>query len=400
MEDLSSDRCAKHFHLDATIDYLNHGSFGACPIPVMRAQQELREQIERGPTKFLARDLEGLLDTARKALAALIDAPPEHLAFVTNATTGVNIVLNALDLSQGDELLATNHTYNACKSALAHYAARAGAKLIVVDVPFPIEREEVVLERLLAGVTGRTKLLLIDHITSPTGLLLPIERIISEMHARGVKVLVDGAHAPGQVPLSMRAIGADYYTGNCHKWLCTPKGCAFLYVADTSTRVPPLVISHGAISLRTDRPRLWLEHDWIGTIDPSAFLCIPTAIDFLSGLFPEGLAGLQQRNRRLALATRDRLCEALHIDKPAPDSMIASLVAVPLPARPNSAAATAQNPLQKKLYETHKIEAIVSVFPAYPARLLRVSAQAYNHTAQYERLITALLTELALEAQA
>lgn len=396
MNDLDSDRFAKSFLLDPAIDYLNHGSFGACPIPVLHAQQQLRERIERGPTRFLAREYEGLMDNARAALAQLIDAKPEHIVFVPNATTGVNVALHSLQLSAGDELLATNHTYNACKNALWHVADRARAKLVIAPLPFPIASEEAVIEAILAAVTPRTRLLLIDHVTSPTGLVMPVERIVKEMHSRGVKVLLDGAHAPGLLSFSVRAIGADYYTGNCHKWLCTPKGSAFLHVADNTTRIDPLVISHGASSMRTDRPRLWLDHDWAGTVDPTPFLCIPEAIAFLSSLLPGGLPALQQRNRQLALAARALLCDALEIAPPSPESMIAALVALPLPPRTEPLPPDAfQDPLQARLYDVHKIEAIVSLFPAPPSRTLRVCAQVYNHTAQYVRLAAVLKSELA-----
>lgn len=388
---------AQHFALDPGIDYLNHGSFGACPQAVLDAQHALRKQLELGPTRFLGRELEGLIDGARRALAQLIDAPAEQLAFVPNATTGVNIVLSSLRLSPGDELLMTDHTYNACKNALEHFASKAGARAVVVQVPFPLASEDEVVRALEAGVTERTRLLLIDHVTSPTGLVLPIERIVAAMHARSVRVLVDGAHAPGMLALSLRAIGADYYTGNCHKWLCTPKGSAFLHVSEqhlSDTR--PLVISHGASAwrFRSDRPRFWVEHDWVGTVDPTPFLCIPHAIERLSSFLPGGLPALQARNRALALEASTLLCGVLGIAAPAPPSMIAGLVAVPLPDA-REPPVTFFDSLQTRLYDEHRIEAIVSYFPSYPRRLLRVCAQAYNTLPQYERLCRVLESELA-----
>ena len=388
---------AQHFALDPGIDYLNHGSFGACPRAVLDAQQALRGRLERGPTRFLGRELEGLIDGARRALAQLIDAPVEQLAFVPNATTGVNIVLGSLELAPGDELLMTDHTYNACKIALAHFAESAGARAVVAHVPFPLSSEDEVVHALEAAVTERTKLLLIDHVTSPTGLVMPVARIVAAMHARGVRVLIDGAHAPGLIALSLRALGADYYTGNCHKWLCTPKGSAFLYVAEQHlAQTRPLVISHGASAwrFRKDRPRFWVEHDWVGTVDPTPFLCIPSAIDALSSFVPGGLPALQARNRALALAARKLLCDALGIAAPAPESMIAALVAVPLPDA-REPPVTFYDGLQTRLYDEHHFEAIVSYFPSYPRRLLRVCAQAYNTLPQYERLARVLESELA-----
>jgi isopenicillin-N epimerase len=392
---------AQSFALDPAIDYLNHGSFGACPRSVLDAQHALRERLERGPTRFLGRELEGLLDAARRALAQLIDAPAEQLAFVPNATTGVNIVLNSLTLSPGDELLMTDHTYNACKNALEHFAAKAGARAVVVHVPFPLASEDEVVRALEGAITSRTKLLLIDHVTSPTALVMPVARIIAAMHARSVRVLVDGAHAPGMLAVSLRALGADYYTGNCHKWLCTPKGSAFLHVSEQHLHdTRPLVISHGASAwrFRSDRPRFWVEHDWVGTVDPTPYLCIPHAIDQLSSFLPGGLPALQARNRALALAAQKLLCNALGIAAPAPETMIAALVAVPLPDA-REPPTTFYDGLQTRLYDEHRIEAIASYFPSYPRRLLRVCAQAYNTLPQYERLCRVLQSELAKDRE-
>jgi isopenicillin-N epimerase len=396
---------ARYFLLEPGIDYLNHGSFGACPVPVLAAQQRFREALERSPTRFMTRELQPLLDAARAALGELIDAPAEELFFVPNTTTGVNVVLGSLTFAPGDELLATDHTYNACKNALAHAAQKAGGKVVYARVPFPIASEDEVVEALLAAVTPRTRLLLIDHVTSPTGLVLPVQRLVAEMHARGVQVLVDGAHAPGLLSFSVRSLGADFYTGNCHKWLCTPKGSAFVHVArGDAAGVRPLVISHGATAPAGERPRLWLEHDWVGTVDPTPFLCIPEAIAFLSSLVPGGLPGLQARNHALALHARDLLCEAIGIAPPAPDSMLAALIALPLPparelAPTDDAAkgllAKPVDPLQARLFDAHNVQAIVSYFPATPARLLRVCAQAYNSAPQYARLAGVLRAELS-----
>src|SRR5262249_53929569 len=217
--------------LEPGITFLNHGSFGATPIAVLAKQDEYRARLEREPVRFMVRELEPLLDAARAEVAGFGGANPEDIAFVTNATAGVNAVLRSLDLDQHDELLVTTHEYNASRNALDFVCALSGAKVIVVDVPFPIASSDVVVERVLEKVTDRTRLLLIDHITSQTALILPIERIIAELRARGVDTLVDGAHGVGQIPLDLRAIGAAYYTSNFHKWVCAPKTAAFLYVA-------------------------------------------------------------------------------------------------------------------------------------------------------------------------
>ncbi|HLU37740.1 MAG TPA: aminotransferase class V-fold PLP-dependent enzyme [Planctomycetota bacterium] len=378
------------WRLDPEVTFLNHGSFGACPGPVLDAQGELRARLEREPVLFMQRQLERLLDGARARLAEFVRADPDDLAFVANATTGVNTVLRSLELSPGDELVTTDHEYNACRNALEAVARAARARVVVVPIPFPLPDPDVVVDAVVGAITERTKLLLIDHVTSPTGLVLPIERIIPAYRERGIDVLVDGAHAPGMLDLDLNALGATYYTGNCHKWMCAPKGAALLWVRrDRQERVHPLVISHGANSTRTDRSRFRLEFDFTGTDDYTAYLSVPAAIDALGTLFPGGWKELRERNRRLALEGRDILCRVLRIPPPAPDSMIGSLAAVPIPeASPGGLDAD----LNHLLFDHHRIEVPVPVWPRWPKRLLRISAQAYNDRTQYERLASVLQT--------
>ena len=387
---------ARHWALDPRIDFLNHGSFGACPRPVLEAQSELRERMERQPVQFLARDLEGLLDEARGALSAFVGADPDDLAFVPNATSAVNTVVHSLSLKAGDELLTTDHAYNACRNALRWHEQR-GVRVTVASVPWPIVGPRQVVEAVLAAVTPRTRLALIDHVTSPTGLVFPVRELVQLLAERGVDTLVDGAHAPGMLPLEVRGIGAAYYTGNCHKWLCAPKGAAFLQVRrDRQERLRPLVISHGASSPRTDRRPFRLEFDWTGTDDPTPFLCVPHALRFLGSLLPGGWPALMEHNRALALAGRRMLCEALRIAPPAPESMLGSLAAVPLPEGDVEISRTGVwwHPLQRALLEKHAIEVPVMVFPAPPRQLIRIAAQVYNSEDQYERLAEALAQEL------
>jgi isopenicillin-N epimerase len=387
---------SRHWTLDPAIDFLNHGSFGACPAAVLDAQQELRARMERQPVLFLSRELEGLLDEARGSLGAFVDADADDLAFLPNATTGVSTVVRSLRLAAGDELLTTDHAYNACRNAL-RAMEQFGIRVVIASVPWPSATPGAVLDAVLGAVTQRTRLALVDHVTSPTGLIFPVEAVVRALEERGVDTLVDGAHAPGMLPLSVRRIGAAYYTGNCHKWLCTPKGAGFLHVRrDRQDRMLPLAISHGFNSNRTDRSRFRLLFDWGGTDDPTPFLCIPQAIRFLGSLLPGGWPELMRRNRALALDGRAVLCEALRIPEPAPAEMIGSLAAIPLPDSrgPAPVPGSLYDPLQRTLYERYRIEVPVFTFPEHPRRLVRISAQLYNSRGQIERLARALVESL------
>ncbi len=390
----------KFWSLDPTVTFLNHGSFGACPIPVLEAQQRLRQQLERQPLRFFMREFEELLDAARTQLAGFIGADADELVFVPNATTGINSVLRSLIFHPEDELLTTNQEYNACRNALDFIADRTGAKVVVANVPFPLEDANQVVEAVLEQVTPHTRLALLDHVTSQTGLVFPLKELVSQLKARGVETLVDGAHAPGMLPLNMHDIGATYYTGNCHKWLCAPKGAAFLYVQrDQQSAIRPLTISHGANSPRTDKSRFQLEFDWMGTNDPTAYMCVPEAIQFLGSLLPGGWPELMENNRTKALVARQLLCETLEVSLPCPDEMIGAIAVVPLPDKLSLSEQSRRSPvcpaLQDLLLERFDIE--VPIIPWNPPfqQLLRISAQLYNKPEQYEYLAQALLLLLS-----
>ena len=384
---------AEPWTLDERILFLNHGSFGACPRAVLEHQQRLRERMERQPVQFFVRDLEGLLDEARAELAAFVGTEARDLAWVPNATSGVNAVLGSLELRADDELLVTDHAYNACRNALDHAARRAGARVVVARVPFPLDAPERVVDAGLDRASPRTRLALVDHVTSQTGLVLPIARLVRELGARGIDTLVDGAHAPGMVELDLAALGAAYYAGNCHKWICAPKGAGFLYVRrDLQPRVRPAVISHGASTKRTDRTRFLVEFDWVGTGDPTAMLSVGAAIRFMGQRLPGGWPALRQHNRALALAGRRALCDALDAAPPCPEEMIGSLAALPIPdGDPAEPASPLYNdPLQRTLRERFAIEVPIIAWPAAPRRVIRISAQLYNRIEQYDTLAAAL----------
>ncbi len=384
---------ARHFTLDPAVTFLNHGSFGACPRAVQEAQQRIREEIERQPVRFFVREYPERLDEARSALASFLGADPEGLVAVPNATTGVNTVLRSAPLAPGDEVVVTDHAYNACRNALEHVAGMRGARVVTVRIPFPGTTPEGARSAVLDAVTSRTRLALLDHVTSPTGLVLPIPDLVRDLAAAGVDTLVDGAHAPGMVALDLDALGAAYYTGNCHKWMCAPKGAAFLVVReDRRDRIRPLAISHGANTRRPGRSRFHDEFDWTGTADPSAFLAVPDAIRTVGALVPGGWPEVCARNRSLALRGRETVRAALGVAPPCPDSMIGSLAALPLPDGEVVATspATARDPLQDVLFDRYGIEVPIVPWPAPPRRLVRISAHLHNAEDGYERLASAL----------
>ena len=383
---------SRFWSLEPAVTFLNHGSFGACPLPVQEVQQELRKQLEREPVRFFIREYEDLLDNARSQLSTIVGADPSELAFIPNATTGVNTVLRSLQFESGDELLTTDHEYNACRNALDFIAERTGARVVVAKIPFPIDSPDQVSGAVLEQVSPKTRLALLDHVTSQTALVLPIQQLVHQLAERGVETLIDGAHAPGMVSLNLPELGATYYTGNCHKWLCAPKGAAFLYVKrDKQSLIRPLTISHGANSPRTERSRFHLEFDWTGTDDPTAYLCVPEAIQFMNSLLPGGWCELMVRNRNMALEARQLLCQALGVSVPCPHEMIGSMAVVPLPEKALDILDTSTIPsLQNALFELFAIEVPVIPRVGLPNHLIRISAQLYNTLDQYEYLATAL----------
>ncbi len=385
--------------LDRSFTFLNHGSFGATPRPVIDERLRLLRHIESQPVRFYSREMESYTDHARTALAEFLRADPEGLVFVPNATTGVNTVLRSLEFTASDEILTTDHIYNACKNAAEFVAAKAGAKVVTVHIPFPAPPPGRIVDIVLAGVTPRTRLLLIDHVTSPTALVIPVAELVRVLAPRGVEVLVDGAHAPGMLPLDLVALGASYYTGNCHKWLCAPKGSAFLYIRkDARPKVRPLVISHGANSTRQDRSFLKLEFDWTGTGDPTPYLVIPRCIEFMETLYPEGPRAFMARNHELAVWAAEYFSETFATPRPCPPDMLGSMALAPiLPPwqPPSSTAGVVRDPVGERLFADYRIEVPVTRWPGEGFRAFRVSAQAYNTEDDYRRLAEAVRSILA-----
>jgi isopenicillin-N epimerase len=297
---------------DSSMAFLNHGSFGACPLPVLEYQRQLKQELERESMDFLMRKSQPLIDRSRQVLCELVGADPADLVFVANATAGVNAVLRSLSFQPGDEILTTAHDYNACRNAANYVAQRSGAKVVETPLPLPIDSPERVVDAVMEQVTARTKLAMLDHITSPTAIVFPIEEIVRRLAERNIDVLIDGAHAPGMVPLNLRRLGAAYYTGNCHKWLCAPKGAGFLHVRrDRQPGIVPPVIGHGYNKPRPGYTRFQDLFDWPGTFDPTPWICVGRSIELLSGLLEGGLPALMRRNNELAVWARRMLLEQL-----------------------------------------------------------------------------------------
>jgi len=380
----------QHWELDAELVFLNHGSFGACPKPILTLQHSLRRQMEASPVEFLWRQLESRLQPVRAALAAFIGARPRDVVFVTNATCAVNAVVRSWPLRRGDAVLTTNLDYNACRNVLTESARRAGAKVIVAPIPFPLSGADAAVEAILGAVTPRTRYAMIDHVTSASGMVLPIGRIVRELAARGVETLVDGAHAPGMLPLHLRSLQAAWYCGNLHKWVCAPKGSAFLWAReDCQAKLQPAVISHGNNSPRAGFSSFQDRFDWAGTCDPSAWLCVAEAIDWLGGQLPGGWPTLRRHNHSLACQARRLLCAALEVEAPCPAGMLGSMATIPLPeCWQNPRVSRSLDQEQARLYAGFRIEVPFMTIGA--RRYFRVSAHLHNHLAEYAYLADAL----------
>lgn len=399
---------SRHWALNPDITFLNHGSFGALPKVVREAQQRHRDRMESEPVSYFVEQLWTAMDRTRKALGSFLNADPGCIAPVPNATTGVATVLHNLRLAPGDEILINDHEYPACCNNARHIAARSGARVVTADLPFPISSPQAIHDAILAKASPRTRLALISHVTSSSGAVLPVHTLIPELHRLGVETLIDGAHAPGFIPLDIAALSPTYYTANCHKWICSPKGSAFLYVSPSRREgFRPIVLSNNAERPRPGRDNFFTEFDYVGTSDPSAFLTVADALEFMGSLVPGGWPGLIGRNHALLRSGRSILCNALNIAPPVPESMLGCLCTLPLPAHaPDIQARVLATPsvhgyhdaLQDRLLDRWHIQVPIWNV-AGKARVFRISAQIYNTPAQYEYLAHALAHELAAEAR-
>jgi isopenicillin-N epimerase len=360
--------------LDPDFLTVNHGSYGATPLTVLAEQDRWRKRMEAQPTRFFSQEMRGALREAAARLGRFVGAEGDDIAFVPNATTGCNAVLRSLRFGPDDEILHVSHVYNAVRNTMLHVAGWAGAKVVAAEIPFPQPDQATILRNIEQAITKRTKIAVFDHITSPSGLVLPIAEMIAMCRAAGVPVLVDGAHGPGQVPLDLPKLGADWYVGNCHKWLSAPKGSGFLYARpDRRADLHPVTISHGY------RDGFTQEFDWTGTVDPSAYLAVPAAIAFFERL---GGTALMERNRRLVADAARLLATRLGTEVGAGMEMTGSMALMRLPIE-----LEATRPQSDKVREALRAAGADSpVHPLAGRVWLRLSAYAYNELGDYERL--------------
>jgi isopenicillin-N epimerase len=369
----TAEELRREFLLDPDVAFLNHGSFGACPRPVLERCLALQRELERDPVDFIVRRRPGLLAAARAALAAYLGADPADLAFVSNATTGVNLAARSLDLRPGDEVLATDLEYGACDLAWEWVCRRTGASYVRAETSRPLVRPSDLVDALFSRVGERTRVLYVSHVTSASAVVLPVEEIVARARAVGLVTVVDGAHAPAQVPLDVAGLGADFYAGNCHKWMCSPKGAGFLHVrSEHQERVDAAIVSWGYEEGKSFAERLEQQ----GTRDLAAWLSVPEAIAFQAA---RDWGTVRARCHELALTARRELCEVLGTEPLAPDEMLAQMATVRLP-RPDPE-------LSNRLFADHRIEIPV----VEPARdHLRLSVAAYTTHAEIGRLLSAL----------
>ena len=373
----------QHFLLDPEIHFLNHGSFGATPKPVFEAYQNWQARLERQPVKFLGREYDSLLKESRQALGAYLNADPDDLAYIPNATHGVNIIAHSLNLQPGDEILTTDHEYGACDYTWEFVCGKVGAKYIHQHIPLPLRTEDEIVEQFWQGITPRTKVVYLSHITSPTALRLPVEKICQRAREAGIFSVVDAAHSPGQLLLDLQAIGADVSTGNCHKWMLSPKGAAFLHVRrESQPVVEPLIVSWGynATPETTTGSRFIDILQWTGTKDPAAALSVPAAIQFMQ---EHRWQDVRTECHALLRTAIEKVCDLTGLPSlyPLDSDFYSQMAIVPLP-RCNMVE------LKTRLYDEFKIE--IPLTQWQDRQFIRISIQGYNTREDVDALMDAL----------
>lgn len=378
----------EQFLIRPDVTFLNHGSYGACPKPVFERFQAWELELEQQPVEFIGRRRVGLLSEARAALATYLNADADEVVYQPNVTQALNIVARSLPLKEGDEILTTDHEYGALDRTWKFANQKSGARYVVQTLPSPLNDPDEVVEAVWAGVTPRTRVLFLSHITSPTAVTLPIEKLIARAKAAGIWTVIDGAHAPGQVPIDLRALDVDFYGGNCHKWLCSPKGVGFLYARrELQPMLEPLVISWGWEARDPSGSRFIDENEFQGTRDFAACLAVPDAIRFQA---EHDWPRVREECHALAQYARTAIAELTDLPPLTPDSpaWYAQMATIPLP--PGD-----QATLKRRLYDEYKIEIPINNWGGN--RHVRISVQGYNTRADVDRLVQALAEILPSE---
>ncbi|MDX9911997.1 MAG: aminotransferase class V-fold PLP-dependent enzyme [Phycisphaerales bacterium] len=408
--------------IDPALTFLNHGSYGACPRVVLDRQRELRERMERDPVRFFMQDIETLMDRTRDAVGALIDADPASLAPAPNSTVACATVLRHIAWNPGDEIIVSHHEYSSCINEIGRLAQSHDVRPVHADLPAVLDTPEQVIEATLKCVTPRTRLCLVSHVTSCGGAVLPVERLVALLRERGVETLVDGAHTPGQIELSVRRIGAAYYVAGLHKWCATPKGGAFISVRDDlRSGFRPLSLSSRAAKKRTDRDLYRCDFEYVGTADYTGHLCVPDAFAFMASLSEGGWPAVMRRNLRLARAASAMITSTLREVAPHDDvrplcaeGLMGAMASVRLPACPPDLATrlakdrwvrmddpffrplarTLGDPVQDALVERYNIQTPVwkqdGPAPEFGKRFIRVCAHPSLCLGDFEHLCNAL----------
>lgn len=387
---ISMDNLEQYFLLDPTVIFLNHGSFGACPKPVFVAYQEWQRKLEKQPVLFLGRELHQYDRSARQALASYLHTEADNLVFIPNATYGVNIIARSLKLEPGDIILTSDHEYGACDYTWEYICEKSGALYLRQHIPLPVYSKQQIVDALWQAVTPRTKVIFISHITSPTALCMPVQEICARARNQGILTAIDGAHAPGQLDLDLSAIGADFYTGNCHKWLLSPKGAAFLYARpEMQENLEPIVVSWGyhATPETSTGSRFIDLFQWSGTKDPAAVLSVPTALDFMKA---HQWNTVRVKCHKLLVSAIDQVCRLVSAPPlyPLDSDLYFQMGIAPLPPKTN------MPELKQCLYAEYHIE--VPLIPWNGQNYIRISIQGYNRSTDVDCLIDALTHLLPL----
>jgi len=371
------------FLLDEDIVFLNHGSFGATPRPVFAAYQDWQRRLERQPVQFLIDEIGGHLAEARGALGAVVNAHADDLVFIPNATFGVNVVARSLDLGPGDEVLSTNHEYGACENIWSYLSQKRGFTVVQQEILLPFASQEAMVEQLWQGVTPSTRVIFISHITSPTAVIFPIKEICARAREAGILTVVDGAHALGQIPLDLTALDADFYTSNGHKWLCSPKGSAFLYARrEKQDLIEPLVVGWGwGASPEFSYGSTYLDYlQWLGTNDLSAYLAVPAAIQFQEEY---NWTAVRQSCHELLCQGVESICALTDLPTVYDSTdTFRQMAIVPLPHIADLAA------FKARLYDEFRVE--IPCIDWQDRQFIRISVQGYNSREDIDALIAAL----------